>query len=306
MKPLFYKPMGAAPLMPVGVEHSNENVLAEMKKLRYPVWVTIKEDGIRGVRLNGSLLSKTRHKIPNKEVVARSLIMPGGFDMEIVIPGRSYNEIQSVVMSEEHTDAGLVEFHVLDWFGQEGGYTTRIHSAALVIDDMPQYVSANYPKPIHNADELLKHFLICEAVGEEGICFRTGDSPYKQGRSTLKEQYLVKLARYLYAEGTIISFEEQKENTNSDQYNPIGYMKRSTFKEGMVGKRTVGTVVLKNEKGETIRCGTGEGLTNELRKDMWLHPEKYIGQQWTYKHKPVGRLLRPRQPILVGPRKKGF
>ena len=63
---IFHRPMLAASLLPPSVDHSDENILAAMAKLRYPVLATIKKDGIRALRMNGTLLSRTLKPIPNK------------------------------------------------------------------------------------------------------------------------------------------------------------------------------------------------------------------------------------------------
>jgi len=299
----FKRPMLAASLLPSSVEHTDENILAAMNKLRYPVLATLKIDGVRALRMNGTLLSRTLKPIPNKSVVARSLVLPGGFDMELYNPTLTYNQIQSIVMSEEHKDSDMIQFHVLDWFGQNVGYKGRLYAIELKTPDTKHCVP-----PVHTTcdtpEELLSYFLGCEDKGE-GICFRTPDSPYKQGRSTLKEQYLVKLARFSRTEVLIFDFEEQMENGNPDLYNGLGYMKRTTNAEGMVGKNTLGAFICADSKGQVVRVGTGVGLTDKLRKEIWENKEQYRKKQITVKFKSHGMKDVLRHPIFVGFREKG-
>jgi DNA ligase-1 len=134
-------------------------------------------------------------------------------------------------------------------------------------------------------------------------------SPYKQGRSTLKEQYLVKYSRMIYEEAIIVGFEEQQENGNADKRNATGRMKRQTLAENMCGKGTLGALVC--NKADDIHLGNSNfrvatGFSNHLRQEIWNNRNKYLGQQITFKHKPHGRLNKPRSPIFHGLRGKGL
>jgi len=299
----FKRPMLAAPLLPPSVDHTDENILAAMVKLKFPVLATLKIDGVRALRMNGTLLSRTLKPIPNRAIREMSLVLPGGFDVELYNPSMSYNQIQSIVMSETHMNSDSIQFHALDWYGKETTYNQRIFDAYNVCKDIPK-AHCEYPSTCHNVKELFEFFLRFEEHGE-GICFRTPMSPYKQGRSTLKEQYLVKLARFSRTEVTIKSFEEQQENANPELYNEIGYMKRQTCADGMIGKNTLGAFICTDSKGQTVRVGTGVGLTDKLRKEIWDNKEQYINKQITVKHKPHGQKDVLRHPIFVGFRTKG-
>ena len=294
--------MLAASLLSPSTVHSDENILAAMNKLRYPVLATLKIDGVRALRMNGTLLSRTLKAIPNKSIRERSLILPGGFDMELYNPELSYNQIQSIVMSEEHPDSDKIQFHVLDWFGKEGGYWERCSAIRHHQQDL-SFVAPGHNE-FHTGYSLLQWFLACENEGE-GICFRTPQSIYKQGRSTLKEQYLVKLARFSRTEVTIVGFEEQQENGNPDLYNEVGYMKRQTCADGLIGKNTLGAFICTDANGQRVKVGSGVGLTDKLRKEIWDNRDCYANKQITVKFKAHGMKDVLRHPIFVGFREKG-
>lgn len=307
-------PILACPLLPPKLPTTNENILAAMKKLKYPVGVTLKLDGIRAVRLDGSLLSRTFKKIPNKKIREASLIMPAGFDCELWNRDLAYHEIESIVMSREHEKWDKIKFHVLDYFLTEGGYATRM---GLIGQTMEQIGNdkVKFAPPIicSNAEQLFAFFLMVEQECGEGICFRTLNSPYKEGRSTLNEQYLVKLCRYTQEEAIIVGFEEQLLNCNPAKWNAVGKMDRSSDAAGMRGKNTLGafTVVIFREDnsiidGTKLSIGTGIGLTDALRKEIWNNQSKYMGKIITFKYKGHGQKVKPRSPIFVGFRKEGF
>lgn len=296
----FTKPMLAASLLPSSVEHTDAKILEAMSKLRYPVLATIKKDGIRALRLNGSLLSRTLKPIPNKSIRDRSLILPGGFDMELWNPELNYEEIESIVMSREHPRSDLIQFHILDWFGKEGGYMNRCYEIRKWQTD--PNISCPPHQPLYTANSLLTWFKVVEREGHEGICFRTLNSPYKQGRSTLKEQYLIKLCRFHTSECVILSMIEQYENINETKRHATGQMNRSSHGFNMIGKDTLGALEVKDiHSNIEFKIGTGVGLDDKKRKEMWMNKEKYVGTVWKYKYKGGGK-NKPRSPILLGKR----
>ena len=121
-------------------------------------------------------------------------------------------------------------------------YFTRVYKAIEWASDC-NYKDVTYERPIYcgSPDVLMKLFLQVEQEHGEGLCFRLEHGRYKQGRSTLKEQLLVKLCRYVRQEVTIIGMEEQFENGNPTHRNAIGMMDRSSMQSELAGKDTLGS-----------------------------------------------------------------
>lgn len=296
----FKEPCLAASLLPPSVECNDDTVFNAMKQLRYPVMATLKKDGVRGLRLNGTLLSRKLKKIPNKAIREASVVMPGGMDVECWNKTLDYNTIQSIVMSFEHPRANEIQFHVIDWFMPNTSYAERMHSVQLLMPSMPPHVKFSPPVWCQNAEQLFAFEQVCIEEAGEGICFRTPHGYYKQGRSSLKEQYLVKLARWKYDEAEIIGFVEQQENRNADRYDATGKMDRSMSQDGMVGKNTLGSFIVRNTAMQVFPIGTGVGLTEKFRRDIWHSQDKYLGRTIKYKSKQHGPKILPRQPIFCG------
>jgi len=171
----FKEPMLACPLLPPEVECTDETVFAAMRKLRYPVLSTLKKDGVRGLRLNGTLLSRSLKKIPNKSIATRSLCLPGGMDVELWNKSLTYNEVQSIVMSHEHPSSDQIQFHIIDWYIPECpsmSYVERMSRVAALMPELPaEYVKFGPPVVCQNAEQLFAfERLVIEEVGE-GICF---------------------------------------------------------------------------------------------------------------------------------------
>jgi hypothetical protein len=310
MTPLT-RPMKATTLLPSGIEHTDDNIIVAMRKLKFPVLVSLKVDGIRSVRTT-DLFSCRMKLIPNVEIRRRSMILPYGFDMELYTQHLEYHEIESIVMSEEHERHLEINFWMIDWyltddFDYPFPYGDRMRRLSMWNSKHP-VPGLIFKKPdlVDTPDQLMEVFLRYEKENGEGICFRTLNSPYKQGYSTLNEQYLVKLCRYVREEVTIIGFNEQMVNKNRSNRNALGLMDRSSMKSRQQGKGTLGAFIVMNKDGLTFNVGTGEGLTESKRQEIWDNQDKWINKQITIKHKPHGQKLKPRSPVYVGLREDGY
>lgn len=312
MIPTFRAPLLAASLMPSDIEHSNSNILEAMQKLRYPVIATRKVDGVRGLRFNHTLLSRSLKKIPNLVVQEMATILPGGFDVEICNDLLPYNENESIIMSEEHEHSALMQFHVLDWY-IEGEYAHRLQMIDDAMRELPSsHVKFDMGYWCNTAEELMQFFLEIECEDGEGICFRVPGSRYvqkksKENRSTLTEQILVKLSRFIREEAIIVGFDEQMCNTNPDGFDAFGKIKRSKAIGGMKGKGTLGALVCSVGSdvctGRLCEIRIATGLTDQQRYNIWTHKKDFFGKTIVFKHKPYGKKNKHRSPIFVGFRK---
>lgn len=302
-----FKPILAATLMPSEIECNDTTVFAAMTLLKYPVLASVKMDGIRALRMEMPFLaSRTLKWIPNEELCARALSLPIGYDMELWSPFLDYNKIQSIVM-EEKANAERVEFYVIDCWNRIITYEEICdYLINKDVEDLNKTFFFTQPTFCNDAEKLFAFEKYCIEQHSEGICFRLPNSPYKQDRSTLKEQYLVKHCRFIYDECEIVGFIEQKENTNKIKYNAVGKMDRSKEQIGMIPKGTLGAFTVKNEHGVIFDVGTGQDLTNELRQEIWNHREEYLGKTVIIKSKAHGVKNKPRSPVFWGFRREGY
>jgi DNA ligase-1 len=143
-------------------------------------------------------------------------------------------------------------------------------------------------------------------AGFEGLILRSIDGPYKQGRSTEKQGWLLKLKRFVDAEAEVIDFYEEMENTNEAKKNLLGRTERSTKKEGMVGKGRLGGFVVIGLNGtfEGIIFECGSGLTAAQRESYWDGRMSLANRIIKYKYFPIGVKDKPRLPIFLGFRDK--
>jgi DNA ligase-1 len=152
---------------------------------------------------------------------------------------------------------------------------------------------------IHNQEELEKYLEDCLKRGFEGIMIRDPKGPYKEGKSTLREQWLLKIKPFEDCEARIINYFEEMENTNEAKRDATGKQKRSSAKDGKKPKGTLGGFIgLDLTTGTEVRVGGG--FTAQQRKEFWAKRDSMIGQLMTYKKQTVGEKDKPRHPVFLG------
>jgi DNA ligase-1 len=155
---------------------------------------------------------------------------------------------------------------------------------------------------INNEEELLKFEADALGQGHEGVMVRMINGPYKTGRSTVNEGFLLKLKRFLNGEAVIDGFYEEQENTNEKKTNALGRTERSSAKAGLVGKGTLGGFDVHGLGGiyDGVEFQIGGGFTASDRARLWRDREKLVGKIVKYKYFPTGSKVAPRFPGFLG------
>ena len=159
------------------------------------------------------------------------------------------------------------------------------------------------PKFIYNKEELMDFESECLKEGFEGVMLREPMGKYKCGRSTMKEQILLKLKRFYDAEARVLGFEERLHNENSKEKDEFGLSKRSSKKVGMKPANTLGALLVE-DIGTGAKFGVGSGFDDTLRKQIWDSRESILGKIVKYKYQTVGVKNVPRFPVFLGFRNK--
>ena len=266
----------------------------DLDTIEYPCYIQPKLDGIRCLMVDGVAYSRKMKPIPNLHI-QECLKGLHGLDGELMVNG-DFNKVQSAVMSIE----GTPDFYyvVYDKWDYEAPYKARQYEVTdTVLGLNSKYVCAIDSGVVNNAQEASSELEYYLELGYEGAIIRSFDSPYKQGRSTAKEGYLLKLKKFDDSEATVVGFVERLHNTNTKERDERGYAKRSTKKEGMVPSDTLGALVL-DWNGVTVECGTG--FDDAQRKEIWENRDKYLDRLVTFKYQGVSAKGVPRFPIYKG------
>lgn len=252
-----------------------------LEDLKYPVYGSVKLDGIRCLAKGGVALSRKLLPIPNLFVQAwfkEHADLLEGLDGELIVGEPTapdcYRKTMSGVMSiEGEPDFTYYVFDV--WDRPDEGFEER----TACLPKSEDRLSVLPQRALFDADETAAFEAQCIADGHEGIILRYPDALYKYGRSTLKEGALLKRKSFTDVDCTILDLIEAVRNDNEATVDELGHTKRSHAKEGRTeGKGYVGALLVRDEHGREGKIGTFRGLTLEDRKAIWEHRWPYIGK----------------------------
>lgn len=291
----------------------------DIQSLQYPIYLSPKIDGIRGIIVNGELRSRTLKKIPNEEVFA-ALSRPelNGFDGELVY-GKPTDErlcgnTNSLVMSIRKTPVWEnFYYYVFDNIEKRHEPFSERYKSILerinnLPDDLKRIVKVVPHRLVTSPSDLLMMEDQYLEMGYEGVVLRNPNSLYKENRTTLRDNNAFKLKRFQDSECLIVGMEEEMHNTNAQEVNELGNLARSKRAEGLIGKATMGAVICKDISDPrfadvTFKISGGVGIDHALRKEMWENQHNIIGKQiWKYKFFNRGIKDKPRHPKLVSER----
>ena len=273
-------------------------------KVKYPVYISPKLDGIRAHNADGKLYSRKNILLPNLHLQRRfsdHQFADGEFIVGNVTDGDEvYNRTQSGVMTIE----GVPDLHY--WLFDSTDPDVKDKPFEHRLDIVRKYVAACGDKRVHfvehelvhNLDQLLEVESRILEAGFEGICGRSPNGIYKYGRSTLPQGILWKLKRFLDEEAQVVGFYEQMTNLNEATINEIGLTKRSSHQENLKPANTLGGF-LADYGGEIIRVSCGV-LKHSERKYIWEHQDQFINKILKFRHFPHGKKDLPRHPRFVG------
>lgn len=286
----------------------------EPARLRYPLIVQPKLDGIRVLIADGVAYSRTLKPIRNKYIQERIRehgAVLEGVDGEIMVGDPTHPSVYRYTSSGVMSESGEPNFmlHVFDlWNASELPYFKR--SDALISRDLPFDVVV----PVVNAyaadeAELMAHHQSFVGQGYEGTILRDPHGKYKYNRSTAKEGYLIKFKDFEDAEAYIVDFEPKYHNANEAQVDERGYTKRSSHQENKIALDTLGALVCKRyeKDGVTLSDLTfkiGTGFDDVLRSIIWGNRENLRGKIIKFKYFTGGAYAKPRFPVFLGFRDK--
>lgn len=276
----------------------------EPNEIRFPVFASPKLDGVRALVIDGKLYSRSLKLIPNPHVQAMFAKEElNGLDGELICGEPTAKDVfratTSAVSNERFAPSKPVRFYVFDNFKASGGFAKRLES---ILGMMLAGVELVPQKFVRNADELLAFEAQMLEAGYEGLILRAPSGPYKHGRSSAKEGWMLKLKRFSDSEAKIIGMEEEMHNGNSAARNALGNLERSGAAAGLVGKGRMGALVVRDLKSG-VEFNIGTGFTEEDRINFWKNREQIIGDaRFVVKYKSflIGTKDKPRFPVYLG------
>lgn len=313
------RPMKAETVLSVG-EEVRGKYKPGLEDITWPMWCSPKLDGWR-MLAHPTLgpVTQSFKGIPNKYVRAGLLNVIGysNLDGEInctnmqgnVLP---YNATQSRLSSFDGQPTW--KFTAFDCFDRmDDPFEQRQRTTKELI----RMIAVRYPNHVeflpHNLIINMEYFLEyadwCLENGYEGVVLRKPEGPYKNGRSTFNQAWMLKWKPWEDAEGIIIGIEELMHNDNEQTTSLLGLSKRSSHKDNLTPSGMAGYFILDTREWGRVRCGGGKGFDHDTRRRVWKDylqslndgvESPLFGRKVVFRYQAFGMKDKPRFPNLKG------
>jgi DNA ligase 1 len=278
-------------------------------KQKFPVLASAKLDGVRCIIIDGVAMSRSLKPIPNayvQKMIGKDKY--NGLDGELMVGfvgGKDvYRNTVSAVMSEDgEPNFTFWVFDMVPSPTEKNHLPYFMRLANIKKFDNAQHINVLPHKEIKDMDALDAFEAKQLERGLEGVILRSIQGPYKFGRSSTNEGILLKLKRFEDSEAEIIGVEELLSNQNDAKTNALGRTERSSHKDNMVPKGTMGALNVRDLKTK-VEFSIGTGFDADTREDFWIHREIVIGKIVKYKYFASGSKDKPRFPVYLGFRDK--
>ena len=267
---------------------------AMLPGLKYPLFASPKYDGIRALSIGQQPISRHAKLLPNRDLQYAFKHMPP-VDGEVLVPG-DFNKVQSAIMSQNTCVADKFSYFVfdtteLDWHTKR--FDARLTRVEELAKNAPPQVQIAPLRLCNSPAEVIAFYEEVLAYDHpwdyDGLILRSQSAPYKYGRSTLKQEWMLKMKPWDDAEGVIVGFEELMRNLDTSCKR-----KENMVPGGMLGKFVV------QWNGQEFNVGGGKNLTVERRLHYWNNQAMYLGKKLTFKHLGLSEYGVPRHPNYKG------
>ena len=273
----------------------------DLTKLPWPMLASPKLDGIRGIIKNGVMYSRSLKKIPSEAAQQIARYAPVAYNhFEGELMSSDGHDPFSIVMTKG--DLHPLKLHVFDTTDvarRNSPYSARAaHLNSIKNLYLWPFVTVITQTLLFSADELKAYEEMVLANGGEGVVLRHPDSPYKYGRSTVKQAWMLKVVQFKTSEARVVNFNPLQQNNNIPTVSALGLTERGHNQENKQILDTLGSLVVEDLRtGRIFSIGTG--FSEALRKQIWDYRSLFLNTFITYKYKGFGQKELPRQPVFV-------
>lgn len=281
-----------------------------LETIRYPKSASYKLDGIRVIfHPELGIVSRSLKPIQNKQlrekyapVLEYAKAMNRTFDGEFYAHNRTFQEITKAVMTKNLDMPDLtadIKFYCFETH-YLGDLKEQFLQKKSIIDSISRFDDCEPVRQIvvNSAEDVKTIFMQALVDGYEGLILRDFESPYKFGRSTLKEEYMLKVKPYETFDARIVDVIQATEvNPEAEKkINELGRSVTSRKKDDRIPVEKACAFQVEYE-GHPVKVSLA--MTDEQKKRVWQNREDYIGLMIEYKGMQVGAKDVPRHPVFV-------
>jgi len=291
--------------------------------LNLPVMASPKLDGIRCIIINGKAVTRNLKLVPNFYIFDKLRSLPA-FDGELIVGPDTdpdvWNKSSSGVMrATGEPDFTFRVFDMLPLGSRDEPFAKRHKRAYELILKDNRYRKLEWLRLVNHTTlktrkDIAHYEQTMVDLGYEGIMLRDPEGIYKYGRSTPREQGLMKFKRFHDAEARVVGIREQMHNANEAKTNTLGLTERTSHKANLKGKGTLGALIVRatlgnnssltnlfTSKGE-VEFQIGTGFDDTKRAQIW-RDKNIIGKIVKFKYQKLSPEGVPIFPVFLGFRK---
>lgn len=291
-------------------------------KLKFPLLVQPKIDGVRALNMQGRLTGRSLKEFKNKHVTEQ-FSTPDfiGFDGELAAESETHPDLCRLTTSAVGTIEGRP--YVLWWLfdyinpatmfmAYHQRYNELINTVSFLQRAYPQSAAHLRVVPCYAAENLDELRALDEKFleqGYEGTIIRDLDGKHKQGRSTVREGGLLRIKQFVDAEAVVVYVTEGESNQNEAKIGLLGQTERSSHQANMIPNGMVGNLVCRAvadvkdgskvliAKDQEVTVAAGR-LTADERKHFWENQNQIVGKTIKFQFFPKGIKDKPRFPTF--------
>lgn len=301
----------------------------DLDKIQYPVYASYKLDGIRAVfHPDLGLVSRSLKPIQNKQLrekfdwlLLQAKMHNRVFDGEFYSHDLTFQEITRAVMTQDFTDEKTIKKIT----AEQGNITKAMNYIEKLLQSIKFYcfethheIKENFEqkKPIiqqykynhtyrpveqlivNSKEEVKMLFEQALKDGYEGLILRSIFSPYKFGRSTVKEEYMLKVKPFETFDTKILDV-IQATKVKEEAEKTINELGRSVTSRKKDDRELIEKAAAFLVDFNGCKLKVSIALTDPEKIQIWQQKEKYIGRMIEYKGLQIGMKEVPRHSVFV-------
>lgn len=300
--------------------------------IRYPKYASYKLDGIRVIfHPQLGMVSRSLKPIQNKQIREKfEGVLQQAKNANAVIDGEFYGheltfqEITRCVMTQDFTLdksikkimkeksftctseyfeyttklLGQINFHCFEF--HEIGLDNKFEHKQNLIRDMGwlNECVGTFQQLVHSKEDVKELFGKALDDGYEGLILRCPESQYKFGRSTLKEEGMLKVKPFETFDARII------EVLQATEVDPNAEKTTNELGRSVTSKKKDDRILIEKAYGFLVKYGEHQvkvvlSMSDVEKEIVWRKKESYIGRMIEYKGMLIGSKDVPRHPVMV-------